>query len=67
MLSDFWDRLLMVFLLAHGRMGGGETRLVTSKNKGSDSGGGRASLLENMVIGLFEFYVCPWVFFWVFL
>lgn len=57
----------MVFLFAYGKIEGGKTRLITSKNKGSDSGGGRATLSENMVTGLFEFYVRPLVFFWVFL
>lgn len=28
---------------------------------------GEVGLSENMAIGLFEFYICPWVFFWGFL
>lgn len=46
----------------YGEMEGGRAR----KQKKSRYNG-EVSLSGNMVIGLFGFYICPWVFFWGFL
>lgn len=37
------------------------------KQKEGIMGEREVGLSENMAIGLFEFYICPWIFFWGFL